>query len=203
MNAPALLRRGLNGLAGALVLATLTGGCGGARSASSTVSGVSSKTRSPSAAVPARIAHRPQRASVRGAPIGRAQIVHAGGSTLSVTVRAVLDPLGGTGSPLPPGTRAAGVTLTVRNLAGSTYDSTASGDLVLLTQGGAAAPLFVRDGVCATPLTDFESLVGAGETREGCVAFAVPRSGRILGVRFDPHSRPPGGAVWVRRGSSR
>jgi hypothetical protein len=128
--------------------------------------------------------------------VGTALRVHAGSSTLLVTVTRVLDPLTGTGSALLPGHRAAGVQVTIRAVAGATYDSTASGDWSILTTAGLASPLFVKQGVCQTPLADFESLIGVGESRDGCVAFTVPRHARILSVRFSPHSRAPGTVAW-------
>jgi hypothetical protein len=129
-------------------------------------------------------------------PIGRAQRVHAGSSTLSVTVSRVYGSLSGTGAALLPGTHAAGVQLTIRNEAGATYDSTASGDVSVITSSGAAAPLFIKQGVCQTQLTDFESLIGVGETRTGCVGFTVAHGARVVGVRFSPHSRAPGSVAW-------
>jgi hypothetical protein len=128
--------------------------------------------------------------------VGVTQRVHAGGSLLDATVSKVLDPLTATGSALLPGTRAAGVQVAIRGAGGSTYDSTASGDWSLLTTAGLASPLFIRHGVCQTPLVDFESLIGTGETRSGCVAFSVPRHARILSVRFSPHSRARGRVTW-------
>jgi hypothetical protein len=128
--------------------------------------------------------------------VGTALRVHAGTSTLLVTVTRVLDPLTGTGSALLPGHRATGVEVTIRVVAGATYDSTASGDWSILTTAGLASPLFVKQGVCETPLADFESLIGVGEPRDGCVAFSVPRHARILSVRFSPHSRARGTVAW-------
>jgi hypothetical protein len=122
--------------------------------------------------------------------------VHASGSTLDVTVSKLLDPLAQTGAALLAGTRATGVQVAIRNVAGATYDSTASGDWSVLTTAGLASPLFARHGACQTPLADFESLISAGETRTGCVAFSVPRRARILSVRFSPHSRAPGTVAW-------
>jgi hypothetical protein len=113
-----------------------------------------------------------------------------------VTVSKVYGSLSGTGAALLPGTHAAGVQLTIRNEAGATYDSTASGDVSVITSSGAAAPLFIKQGVCQTQLTDFESLIGVGESRTGCVGFAVPHGARVVGVRFSPHSRAPGSVVW-------
>lgn len=128
--------------------------------------------------------------------MGTAQHVNAGTSTLLVTVSRVLDPLTGTGSSLLPGHRATGVQVTLRVVDGATYDSTASGDWSILSTAGRASPLFVKQGVCATPLADFESLIGVGESRDGCVAFSLPRRARILSVRFSPHSRAKGRVAW-------
>jgi hypothetical protein len=128
--------------------------------------------------------------------VGRAQRVRTGSSILSVTVTKVYGSLSGTGAALLPGTHAAGVQLTIRNEAGATYDSTASGDVSVITSSGAAAPLFIKQGACQTQLTDFESLIGAGESRTGCVGFTVPHGTRVVGVRFSPHSRAPGSVTW-------
>jgi hypothetical protein len=65
-----------------------------------------------------------------------------------------------------------------------------------LTTTGLGSPLFVAHGQCETPLVDFESLIGAGETRTGCVAFSLRRRARILSVRFSPHSRARGTVAW-------
>ena len=113
-----------------------------------------------------------------------------------MTVTQVYGSLSDTGAALLPGSHAAGVELTIHNDAGATYDSTASGDVSVITSSGAAAPLFIRQGVCQTQLTDFESLVGVGETRTGCVGFTIPHGARVVGVRFSPHSRAPGSVTW-------
>jgi hypothetical protein len=183
----------------ALIAAALTG-CGGGASTTTSRSGSSTGTSTTTTRTTKRARrHKPRRAGrvpAHAAPVGRAQRVHAGGSTLSVTVSKVYGSLSGTGAALLPGTHAAGVLLTIRNEAGATYDSTASGDVSVITSSGAAAPLFIKQGVCQTQLTDFESLIGAGETRTGCVGFTVPHGARIVGVRFSPHSRAPGSVAW-------
>jgi hypothetical protein len=174
-------------------------GCGGsahsatASSATTSSSPSSSSTTATTTSAPPPARRRPR---PRGAPVGAALRVHAGTSTLLVTVSKVLDPLTGTGSALLPGHRASGVEVAIRAVAGATYDSTASGDWSLLTTAGLASPLFVKQGVCQTPLADFESLIGVGESRDGCVAFSVPRHARILSVRFSPHSRARGNVAW-------
>jgi hypothetical protein len=185
-------------LAAVVAGAVALGGCGGASSSSSSVpvssSVSSSATRSP-AARNRRPRHR-RRPRLRGAPIGTAQHVDAGSSTLTVTVTRVYGSLAGTGAALLPGTHAAGIQLTIRTDAGSTYDSTASGDVSAITSSGTAAPLFIKQGPCQTQLTDFESLIGVGETHSGCVGFTVPHGARVVGVRFSPHSRAPGSVTW-------
>jgi hypothetical protein len=113
-----------------------------------------------------------------------------------VTVTRVFEPLLGSGAALPSGTRAVGVEVTIHDDRGATYDSSASGDLSVLTSAGSASPLFIKHGACQTPLSDFESLIGVGESRSGCVGFSVPRHARILSVRFSPHSRTPGSVGW-------
>jgi hypothetical protein len=189
----------IGGFALAAALALTSAGCGAAHSASSTspatpstpVGGATQTAKRQ----PVTPRHRPRRRP-QGAPIGATQRVDARGSTLSVTVTAVLDPLRDSGAALVRGTRAAGVKVTIRDEAGATYDSTASGDLSVATSAGPASPLFIKQGVCQTPLADFESLIGVGETRTGCVGFAVPGHARILSVRFSPHSRAPGSVAW-------
>jgi hypothetical protein len=172
-------------------------GCGGSAHSSTASSATTSSSPSSSSTTTATTSALPRRRPrPRGAPVGTALRVHAGTSTLLVTVSRVLDPLSGTGSALLPGHRASGVEVTIRGIAGSTYDSTASGDWSILTTAGRASPLFVKHGVCQTPLADFESLVGVGESRDGCVAFSLPRHARILSVRFSPHSRARGSVAW-------
>lgn len=177
--------------------ATLTG-CGGGASASSSTSAVRSTSgaASTTSKTTTRAAQRHHTLQLRGAPIGRSQRVHAGSSTLTVTVTRVYASLPHAGAALLPRTHAAGVQLTIRTDSGETYDSTASGDVSVITSSGRAAPLFIKRGVCQTQLTDFESLIGLGETHSGCVGFTIPHGARVLGVRFSPHSRAPGSVTW-------
>jgi hypothetical protein len=185
-------------LAAALILTA----CGGSSSSGSSAPATSTSDSTSVTSSTAARAHPPHRrartAVPHGAkPVASAQRVHAGGSLLSVTVSRIYASLTATGSPPPPGTRAAGVALTIANLSGATYDSTASGDVSVVLSAGSAAPLYIKAGVCQTPLTDFESLISAGETRSGCVGFAVPHRARIVAVRFSPHSRTPGTVSWA------
>jgi hypothetical protein len=131
-----------------------------------------------------------------------AQTARAGGALLQVAVTRLIDPLTGSGAAVLPGHRAVAAMVTIRNIRGATYDSTASGDWSIASAAGPGAPLFVGQGTCQTPLTDFESLIGAGEQRSGCVAFSVPARAQIVAVRFSPHSRAAGRVSWVRRRSA-
>ncbi|HZE05381.1 MAG TPA: hypothetical protein VE127_09165, partial [Solirubrobacteraceae bacterium] len=124
------------------------------------------------------------------------QHVQAGATALSVTVTRVLDPLRGSGAALLPGTRAVGVMVTIADDGSATYDSTASGDWSVISSAGKGSPLFIKQGACQTQDADFESLIGPGQVRSGCVGFSVPRRAKILAVRFSPHSRAPGAVTW-------
>lgn len=199
---PPRIRRGFSLLVPLALGAAVTlcvAGCGGGHSSTATTAATSASptssttTAATTSAPPRRRRRRPQ---PHGAPVGAAQHVDAGTSQLLVTVSKVLDPLTGTGSSLLPGHRATGAQVTVHVVAGATYDSTASGDWSIRTTAGLASPLFVKQGVCETPLADFESLIGVGESRDGCVAFSVPRRAQILSVRFSPHSRAKGSVAW-------
>lgn len=187
-------------LALATLIAAVLTGCGGASTTSSHSRSSTGTTTTTTTKTTTRTRRRkPRRAGrvpVHASPVGRAQRVHAVGSTLTVTVAKVYGSLSDTGAALLPGTHAAGVALTIHNDAGATYDSTASGDVSVITSSGAAAPLFIKQGVCQTQLTDFESLIGVGETRTGCVGFTIPHGARVVGVRFSPHSRAPGSVTW-------
>jgi hypothetical protein len=139
--------------------------------------------------------------AARQVAVGTAQTVVARTGRLLVTVTAVLDPLRDAGAALPAGGRPVGVALELRVLSGS-YDSTASGDVVLMTTDGAAPPAFVARGACATHTVDFESEVSAGEQRGGCVAFAVAARARVLAVGFRPDAQAAGEVVWALRPGS-
>ena len=119
----------------------------------------------------------------------------APGTTLIVTVSSVIDPLRGAGVKVPPGMKAVGVLVSVRNAGPGGYDSSATGDFSLLSRAGLAAPVFVPAGPCQTPLQDFMNAISAGELRTGCVAFAIPSAQAPRAVRFSPD----GGAAGHRR----
>jgi hypothetical protein len=58
-------------------------------------------------------------------------------------------------------------------------------------------PVYVPTGVCQTPINDFDRYMTAGESRSGCVVFAVDNHARIDAVRFSPHAHARGRLTWV------
>jgi hypothetical protein len=130
-------------------------------------------------------------------PIGSAQHVPAGGTTLSVTVERLLDPLDGSHAALLPHTRAVGVIAVIRNDGPGVYDSSSTGDVSIVPSSGSATPVFVPAGVCQTPLRDWDNEISPGEERSGCVAFALGAKARVADVRFSPHARAAGRATWA------
>lgn len=128
--------------------------------------------------------------------MGSPQRVAVAGAHLTVTVRAVLDPLIDSGASLPPGAHAVGVEIAIANAGPATYDSSATGDVSLVAAGGPVTPVFAPAGTCRTPLQDFDNEIGAGQTRSGCVVFAVPSHARVVAVRFSPHASRLGRVAW-------
>ena len=173
----------------ALLAAAALAGCG-----SSGAPGTASQTATTHAA-PTRTHRRAPRPS--GPRVGSTQTVHAGTSTLSVTVTHVIDPLKGSGATVPPGTHPVGVLVRILNHGPGVYDSSATGDISLRTSRGDASPTFVPQGVCQTPLRDFDNYIGAGSERSGCVTFAARSGARLVAVRFSPHGRSSGRAAWA------
>jgi hypothetical protein len=136
--------------------------------------------------------------SERPAPrIGATQRVSAGGTTLSVTISRLLDPLTGSGASLLPNTRAVGVVAAVRNHGPGAYDSSSTGDFSVVPSSGAATPAFSPRGACQTPLRDWDNEISPGEVRSGCVTFAVPTRASVKQVRFSPHARATGRVIWL------
>lgn len=175
----------------ALAGAVLAGGCGSSRNASGSARGAptSSSTKS-------TVTHSP---SLPAPPVGQAQRVKAGASTLTVKVRRVIDPLRGSGAALLPGSRAVGVMIRIANHGPGTYDSSATGDVSIAASAGPTTPVFASRGVCQTPLRDFDNEISPGETRLGCVAFSLPATARLLAVRFSPHAKAAGRVSWSVR----
>jgi hypothetical protein len=160
-----------------------------------TASATAPSTRPPPPRTPAH-PPRPRRRS--GPRVGATQHVPAPGTTLIVTVTSLIDPLRGSGAKVPHGTRAVGVLVSVRNGGQGGYDSSATGDFSLLSAAGPAAPVFVPEGPCQTPLQDFMNAISAGELRTGCVAFAVPSGQAPSTVRFSPDGGATGHRLsWV------
>jgi hypothetical protein len=139
------------------------------------------------------------RARPAGPRVGATQRVRARGTTLKITVTRVIDPLRGSGATLLPGTRAVGVFVRIRNLGPGEYDSSSTGDLAVVPASGAAAATYAARGSCMTEDRDFDNQIGAGETRQGCVAFALGRSVRLVAVRFTADGGGAGVATWAGR----
>lgn len=182
--------RGIRAVAAvALAGAALAGGCGSSHSAST--SGQSAATRS--TPTPATTSHPP---TALPPPVGSAQRVAAGGTTLTVKVLRVIDPLPGSGASLLPGSRAVGVMIRIVNRGPGIYDSSATGDVSIVASSGTSTPVFAPSGVCQTPLRDFDNYISPGETRMGCVVFSLASSARLEAVRFSPHAKAAGRVSW-------
>ncbi len=130
-------------------------------------------------------------------PLGQAQQTDSGGARLTVTVTKLTDPLLDSGAALLPATRAVAVFVEIANAGPATYDSSASGDFSVIASTGAVTPAFAPQGVCQTPLRDFENDIYAGGGGSGCIAFSVATGARILAVRFSPHAASPGSRTWL------
>ena len=203
------IRRGLSLAALAGLTVAAVAGCGGQGTSSSSAADAATSATTPTTGSAGRTTttggarrhvrhHRrsdPPAPRVHGPRVGATQSVHAYGAFLHVTVTGVDAIARGDAAP-PPGYRGVAVPLRIADLAGQTYDSTASGDLSVITSKGMAAPLDVRAGPCETQLVDFESHLYSGDVRTGCVGFSVPRGARVLGVRFSPHAQSRGSVAW-------
>ena len=207
------IRRGLSLAALAGLIVAAVAGCGGQGASSSSAAAVTRATTTTAGSATGSAAatttttgsahgharhHRrrdPPAPKVHGPKVGATQSVHAYGAFLHVTVTGVDAIARGDAAP-PPGFRGVAVPLRIADLAGQTYDSTASGDLSVITSKGMAAPLDVRAGPCETQLVDFESHLYSGDVRSGCVGFSVPRGARVLGVRFSPHAQSRDSVTW-------
>jgi hypothetical protein len=109
----------------------------------------------------------------------------------------VIDPLRGSGAKLQRGTRAVAVIVQIRSSGPAIYDSSATGDISLVTSGGPVTPVLATRGVCTTPVNDFDRYITTGEDRVGCVAFAVADTATLDAVRFLPHARLRGRLTWA------
>jgi hypothetical protein len=143
-----------------------------------------------------RVVTRP-RVNPHSPRVGTTQHVATAGTKLSVTVTSVTDPLQDSHAALVPGTRAVGVMAEVSNDGPGGYDSSSTGDFSVVPSSGAATPVFASAGLCQTPLRDWDNEIGPGQTRTGCVVFAVPARARLLGVRFSPHASRASRATWL------
>jgi hypothetical protein len=129
-------------------------------------------------------------------PIGATQPVHAAGATLSVAVTRLIDPLRGSGAALQPGTRAVGVLVRISNKGPGIYDSSATGDISIVPSAGITTPVFASQGVCQTPLQDWDNYIVPGQQHSGCVVFSIDSDAKLLAVRFSPHGQAAGRTTW-------
>jgi hypothetical protein len=129
-------------------------------------------------------------------PVGATQPVHAGDAILSVAVVRVIDPLRGSGAALLTGTRAVGVFVRIRNDGPGIYDSSATGDISIVPSTGTTTPVFASQGVCQTPLRDWDNYITPGETKDGCVVFSIESDAKLVAVRFSPHGEAAGRTTW-------
>jgi hypothetical protein len=134
---------------------------------------------------------------VHGARVGQTVRVHASGAVLSVTIKRVIDPLPDSGASLVPGTRVIGVQAVIADDGPGGYDSSSTGDFSVVPSTGAARPVFASRGVCQTPLRDWDNEISDGESRSGCIAYALPTHARVAAVRFAPHAQARGQATWA------
>ena len=173
--------------------------CGSGSGATHTTSHTTTTPAPHASTAPPRPAHKTP--APPGPRVGTTQNVHTAGTTLSVKVLRVLDPLLGSGAALEPGTRAVGVMIQIQNNGPGIYDSSATGDVSVVPSVGTPVPVFAPQGACQTPLRDFDNYITEGEVRQGCVVFAVDSGAKLLAVRFSPHGQPAGRVTWATAGA--
>ena len=141
-----------------------------------------------------------QAARPAGAAIGAALRIRARGATVAVTVAGVIDPLRGSGAALLPRTRAVGIRVRIRNLGPGVYDSSSTGDVAVAASPGTASVAYASRGPCMTMDRDFDNQISPGETRSGCVTFAVAAGAKVASVRFSADGGGAGVGRWRATG---
>jgi hypothetical protein len=142
--------------------------------------------------------HAPRTLVRRALPaVGVTQRVDSSDARLAVTLRRVIDPLRGSGADLPPHTRAVAVIVEIRSSGPALYDSSATGDISLMSSAGVTRPALATRGICRTPQNDFDRYITPGEHRSGCVVFIVADGATLDAVRFSPHAHPLGRLTWA------
>ena len=142
---------------------------------------------------------QPARAQPSNAPrVGTTQRVVAAGAHLSVTVLKVVDLPSDDDAPVLPGFRGVGVKVEIANTGPAAYDSLATSDFSITATDPNVHLLFVPAGLCRTPPRDFDSHLGAGEHRSGCLAFRIHEQARVTQVRFSPDGKAVGQLAWGR-----
>lgn len=179
-------------IAAAIGTAATVAGCGSsAPSSPATATTVSYPALRPPSPPPPR-SHR-----ANGPRVGQTVRVHAPGTVLSVTIEHVIDPLRDAGASLVPGTRVVGMQAVIANDGPGIYDSSSTGDFSVTPSASTARPVFASRGVCHTPLRDWDNEISAGETRSGCIAYALPTHARVASVEFAPHALARRRVIWT------
>jgi len=190
------MRSGLRSVVAALgfVTAAVLAGCGAGAGA-----GAATESKpSPLVSGGALSKHAPGTLARLALPaVGIAQRVHTSGASLTVTLTRVIDPLRASGADLPPHTRAVGVIVQIRSFGPALYDSSATGDISLMSSAGITTPALATRGICRTPLNDFDRYITTGEHRTGCVVFIVADGATLDAVRFSPHAHRLGRLTWA------
>lgn len=163
-------------------------GCGGSSSGGVTTARTTAKTTATTGRTPPP--------AVAGRSIGSTQRVKAQGTTLSVTVPRVIDPLRGSGATRLAGTRVVGVQVKIRNRGPGSYDSSSTGDVTIVPASGSAAAAYAPQGPCMTQHRDFDNQIAAGDARSGCIAFTLDDGVRLVAVRFAANGGGEGVATW-------
>lgn len=97
---------------------------------------------------------------------------------------------------MPAGMQPVGVLVRILNHGPAVYDSSSTVDFSLATSTGPATPVYVPYGVCQTPLRNFDNYIVAGESRSGCVSFAVGSRANLTAVRFSPYGQVTRRVSW-------
>jgi hypothetical protein len=108
----------------------------------------------------------------------------------------VIDPLRGSGAALPPGERAVGALVSILNHGPAVYDSSSTTDISLASSRGPGTVVFAAQGVCVTPLRNWDNYIAPAEAKSGCVTFAVRSGAKVTAVRFSPHGHAEGSVRW-------
>lgn len=86
--------------------------------------------------------------------------------------------------------------VSIDNHGPAVYDSSSTTDISLASSSGQGTPVFAPQGVCQTPLRNWDNYIVAGDAVSGCVTFAVGAGAKVTAVRFSPHGEAAGRVSW-------